>query len=430
MNSERDSLPVELPHFYVPADFRGPPGPPATTRKKGLGLSDIPRLAGYAIALFLGWLLFSTLVKPWISSSATRAIIDAPAILITAPIDGSVTALHTQPGDRIKPGQPIADVSNKTVTRDTLTSLLTRQLNLKSQQDDLNNRIQTDSRTLDFVNKQYQSYHHAAMAQLSGARDSVAAEQDAAEAEARAASTAYWRAVGMHRDGAVSAAEVSAKRAALDAAQSKADAAQQSARTTGASLAAAASGVYLSGNGSDGVLPKLAERRNDLTNNIQSEKLQSASLGRQLADLDALIARENQRVDSLSSYTVRADAPGVAQEVIAPVGAQVKAGSTIVRATDCAKSGIVAVFSSHLAPRLTAGTEIKVSANGLYSPLRAHIVQLMPSASNAIQDGYSVAFPYAEDGSVYALAHWDDNTPPDLRREACSPGRSVEASLL
>lgn len=428
MKPERDSLPVELPHVYVPTQRELPPA--STQDGRGLRLSDLPRMAGYALLLFIAWLLFSTLLRPWLSSSATRAILDAPATLVTAPIDGTVTAVHTRPGDRLQPGRPVADVRNSTVTRDTLTSLQTRRIELRGQLGDLRNRIDSDRRMLAHVNHQYGRYHAASLTRIRGARASLDAEHEAAQARADAAATAFWRTVGLNRDGAASAAEVDAARAHMQAARGKADAIDQQARATGADLAAAADGIYLGGDGSDGVLPRLAQRRSDLRNSIQDGREQMRTLHRQLADLDALLDREHGRVDALSSYTVRADAGGVTQDVVAPVGARVEAGATLVRATDCDKAGVVAVFSAHQAPRLNKGTEIAVDIDGVSRPMRAHVVQLLPGASQNVQDGFSVPFPYAEDGSVYALARWDSDTPESLRRQACTPGRTVTASLM
>lgn len=430
MTHERESLPVETPPFYAPREPGKIPAPLRKKKKKGLTLADIPRLAGYAFMLFLAWLLFSTLFKPWLSSGASRAIIDAPAILITSPIDGTVTAVHTESGDPIKPGQVVAEVQNGTVTHNTLSSLQTRRLKLQNNLQDLKSRIQSDKQTLAHVDKQYRLYHNANLAQVSSTRASMQAELQAAQAKAKAASTDYWRQVGLQRDGAASAASVSAARAKMEAAQAKADALKQSARSAGASVAAAAQGVYVSDAGSAGVLPKLAERRSDLKTQIQNEESQLKALQGQLGNLGQLVGKENKRVDTLSAYKVKADAAGTAQDVVAPVGTHVKAGATLVRATNCSKSGVVAVFDSHLASKLNKGSEIRVDIDGLDSPLRAHVVRLLPSATQRTQDGYSVPFPHAADGSVYALTRWDKATPKRLREQACTPGRSVQASLM
>lgn len=431
MKDERDLYQVEPMRFY-PSDKLGAPSPPARKleKKNGLTLAILPRLAGYAFLLFLAWLLFSTLFRPWMSDSATHAIIDARAILVTSPIDGTVSAIHTRDGDVIKPGQAVAVVKNDTVTRDTLTSLLTRRMKLKSQLDDVHNSIQSDTQMLAYIDKQYSRYHHAGVAQLQRVHASLRSQMDAASASAEAATDDYYRALRLKDDGAASAAQVDAAREKMTVAMSNADAAEQQARNVGSNLTAARDGVYMSGSGSDGMLPKLAQKRANLEAEVKNERLQAKTLKKQLADLNGLVGQEHQRVNTLSAYTIKADAAGTTQEIVAPVGTHVTAGATLVRATDCSKSGVVAVFDSHLASRLQKGSEIKVDMDNIGGPLRAHVVQLLPSISDQMQNGYSVPFPHADDSSVYALARWDTDTPPWLLKKACMPGVTVKASLM
>ncbi|GLQ50359.1 HlyD family secretion protein [Dyella flava] len=410
-----------------------PASPPARDIepvKKSSPLAFVPRLAGYALMAFIAWLLMSTLFEPWFSSSATRAILNAPAVLITTPISGTVSAEYAQNGQPIKPGQTIAVVKNNTVARDALTTLLTQRLTLQSHLDDLNSRLQADQHMLDYTDKQYQKYQHASTAQLQSAYESVQAQQDATSAKLEELDTKYARAMALERDGAVSASAVEEARSEADAARSEADALDQNAQSISAGIAAAQRGVYVSpGQNSDGQLPQLSQRRADLQSSIKDEQAQADALGQQLASLNQLIDHEQDRVHALSDYVVKAYAPGTAQEVVAPVGAEVTAGATLVRATDCSKTDVVAVFPARMTPNLNIGTELRVRVSGASRPRDAHITQLLPKATESQQNGYSAPFPYAEDGSVYAVAQWDDDRNATNLPHACTPGRSVVASL-
>ena len=54
----------------------------------------------------------------------------------------------------------------------------------------------------------------------------------------------------------------------------------------------------------------------------------------------------------------------------------------------------------------------------------------MPVASDDVQSNYSVPFPYAEQGSVYAVAEIDGNASASLvARDMCTPGKVVTAEL-
>jgi multidrug efflux pump subunit AcrA (membrane-fusion protein) len=393
-------------------------------------LSAVPRLAGYAVMAFIAWLLITTLFEPWFSTTATRAILNAPAVLITTPISGTVTAQYAQNGQPIQPGQTIAVVDNNTVARDALTTLLTRRLELQSHLDDLNSRLQADQRMLDYTDGQYKKYQKASVAQLQSASEAVQSQQDATSAKLEELDVKYARAMALERDGAVSAAAVQEAASEADAARSEADALDQNAQSVNAGLSAAQRGVYVSaGQDSNGQLPELSQRRADLTNSIKDEQAQADALNGQLANLNQLISHEQDRVHALSDYTVKAYAPGTAQEVVAPVGSQVAAGATLVRATDCRKTNVIAVFPSRMSPRLNIGTELRVQASEGGGSRNAHITQLLPKATDSMQNGYSAPFPYAEDGSVYAMAQWDDDGNGHAGPRTCTPGRAVVASL-
>jgi multidrug resistance efflux pump len=382
------------------------------------------------VLAFIAWLLVSTLFEPWFSTSATRAVLNAPAVLITTPISGTVSAQYAQNGQPIQPGQTIAVVKNNTVARDALTTLLTQRLQLQGHLDDLNSRMQADQRMLDYTSGQYQKYQRASVAQLQNAYDSIQSQQDATSAKLEELDAKYARAMALERDGAVSASAVEEARSEADAARSEADALDQNAQNVGAGIAAAQHGVYVSaGQDSNGQLPQLSQRRADLQNSIKDEHAQVDALSGQLSNLNQLIDHEQDRVHALSDYVIKAYAPGTAQEVVAPVGSQVTAGSTLVRATDCSKTDVVAVFPARMTPHLNIGTELRVRVSDGGRPRNAHITQLLPKATDSLQNGYSAPFPYAEDGSVYALAQWDNDGHANPEPRTCTPGRSVIASL-
>lgn len=250
-----------------------PAPPPAGTIRpaKPSPLASLPRLAGYALMAFIAWLLASTLFEPWFSTTATRAVLNAPAILITTPISGTVSAQYAQNGQPIRPGQTIAVVKNNTVAHDALTTLLTQRLQLQSHLDDLRSRLQADQRMLDYTNLQYKKYQNANVAQLQSAYESIRAEQDATSAKLEELDTKYARAMTLQSDGAISAAAVEEARSEADAARSEADALDQNAHSVSAGIAAAQRGIYVSaGHDSDGQLPQLSQRRADLQNKVGS----------------------------------------------------------------------------------------------------------------------------------------------------------------
>lgn len=421
---------IDLKTELLPTErFQGAPSPSsqlAPVRESPLAI--VPRLAGYGLLAFIAWLLLSTLLEPWLSNSATRAVLNAPAVLITTPISGTVSAVYAQSGQPLAPGQAVAVVKNGTVARDVLTSLLTQRLALQSKLDDLANRIPSNQRMLDYVNEQYRRYQGANVAQLQGNYASLQAQQDAASSKISELQDKYQHAMALQSDGAVSAAAVSSAQSRVDVASMEADALDRSVQSAAASLAAAKRGIYVaSGQSSNEQLTQLSQRRAELQSSIAGDQAQLTALNRQMDDLNTLVTHEEGRVHALSDFVVKATGSGTTQDIVTPVGTQVTAGATLVRATDCSKTDVVAVFPARMAGRLNIGTPLRVRIGGTGRPRNAHITQILPAVKDSLQNTYSAPFPYAENGSVYTLAQWDDqgarHPPP------CEPGRSVVASL-
>jgi hypothetical protein len=95
---------------------------------------------------------------------------------------------------------------------------------------------------------------------------------------------------------------------------------------------------------------------------------------------------------------------------------------------------VVAVFPARVAKRLGIGSllDVKLDENS-DRVLPARVEQLLPEASEALQSTYSVPFPYAEQGSVYAVARLEGRpapqAPADGGTNLCAPGKVVSATL-
>jgi multidrug efflux pump subunit AcrA (membrane-fusion protein) len=126
-------------------------------------LSLLPRLVGLGVLGFIVWLLLSTLLMPLVSASATRAILNAPVILLTTPIDGVVSSLEVKPGMTFSQGQKIAVVENPRANQETLLTLQTRRLTLEQQLSSSTSQAEHDQRyyeELEKTSEQYQAAFH------------------------------------------------------------------------------------------------------------------------------------------------------------------------------------------------------------------------------------------------------------------------------
>lgn len=404
-------------------DGNGAP-PPATE-------SLVPRLAGYALLAFVLWLVITTLIQPLVSRQATRTVLQAPVLLVTSPISGVVTQMTVRALDKVDTGMVVATVQNPTINRDILTTLTTQRLALQSQVAQLANQLAASGEELQFVEQQGKLYRSATMAQTRDAwqvaqRQREVALSNVAEQELKVRHTA-----AMLDEGAVSPQAMDAAQAQLSISRASAAVAEQAYTGLGQSVASASRGVFVGNGGSGGnVYQGLANRRETLAGDIERARHDSEALQLQLRDVSALETDERRRIEKMAAFEVRALQPGQVHTVLMPQGSFVPQGATLVRMIDCSRVEVVAVFPPRLAKRLNMGSVVAVKTDDDRPEVSARITQILPVAPEDFQSRYAVPFPFAEQGSVYAVAHVESSSPEWLeQRGLCAPGKVVSARL-
>ncbi|MDR3432288.1 MAG: hypothetical protein P4L95_10380, partial [Rouxiella aceris] len=154
----------------------------AEASSKRFSLSLLPRLVGFGVLAFIIWLLFSTLFMPLMTSTATRAILNAPVILLTTSIDGVVSSLEIKPGATFEKGQQIATIKNPRANQETLLTLQTRQLTLEQQLASLTSQAEHDQQFYDALEKTSEQYQSAYHTRLLYAQKALKAQSSAADA--------------------------------------------------------------------------------------------------------------------------------------------------------------------------------------------------------------------------------------------------------
>ncbi|RZI97038.1 MAG: HlyD family efflux transporter periplasmic adaptor subunit [Variovorax sp.] len=395
------------------------------------GSSDslVPRIAGYALLAFVVWLVVTTLIQPLVSRQATRTVLQAPVMLITSPIAGVVTNLNVHALDKVESGASVATVRNPTLNREILTTLTTQRLALQSQLAQLSNQLTAYGEELQFVEQQGKLYRRASMAQTRDAwqiaqRQREVALTNVAEQELRVRHTS-----AMLDQGAISPQAMDAAQAQLSTSRATAAVAEQAFAGLGQSVASAGQGAFV-GVGSGNVYQSLVSRRELLVGSIERAQLDTTALQKQLQQLTVLEDEERLRVDRMAEYEIRATQAGQVHTVLLSQGMFVPQGATLVRMTDCSRIEVVAVFPPRLARRLNIGSMLTVTTDDNDLALPARITQLLPVASDEVQSTYSVPFPFAEQGSIYAVARVEGRASvPHVQRSLCAPGKLVTASL-
>lgn len=423
----RSVLPSRRPRGAARAAVRSPSGPRGRFRQRG---AFVPKLAAYGLLAFVLWLMVSTLVQPLLSSQATRAVLQAPVGLITSPINGVVTQMVVHARDTVEPGTVVATVRNPTINQEILTTLSSQRLALQSQLAQLGNHFKADSQELKFVGHEANVHREASLAQAWDSWQIAQRQRDVAHSVVEEQENKVRVNKALLEQGAISEQVMNAAEAQLNTARANASVAEQAFAGQAQTVASAGQGAFV-GTGGNSIFQTLESRREVLRNSVNRAKQDGTAILAQLKQVTALENEERQRVEKLSAYEVKASQPGQVHTVLAPEGAYVTAGASLVRVTDCRRLGVVAVFPARVAKRLSIGSmlDVKLDQNGPAMPAR--VQQLLPVASDALQSTYSVPFPFAEQGSIYAVADFEGNAAQKANEGSslCAPGKVVAASL-
>ena len=396
-------------------------------RPRFFTLSLLPRLVGFSVLFFVVWLLFSTLFMPLLSASATRAILNAPVILLTTPIDGVVSSLVVKPGESFERGQTIATIENPRANQETLLSLQTRRLTLEQQLGSLRSQAEHDQQFYEALEKTSQQYQSGYRTRQLLAQRALKAESVAADARLQDAQSTVTRNVELFNQGAVSEATVTSSKAQLASLQGAAESIRSQLRINNGDVTAATEQVYLDPDQLR--MYDLQAQMTTLQLSIANQAKNQATQQQELDNLNTLIDTEQRRVKLMANYDVVAYAPGTVQELIAPQGTLVRAGSTLLRATHCDQSNVIAVFPERMASKITRDTQLTVNVAGLDQPLKAQVVQLLSSPTDTQSASYSVPFPYAEQNSVYVVGAFDTALTDEQRARTCNPGNWVKTEV-
>ena len=392
----------------------------------------VPKLAAYALLAFVLWLMVATLVQPLLSSQATRAVLQAPVALITSPINGVVSQMVVHARDKVEPGTIVATVRNPTVSQEILTTLRSQHLALQSQLAQLGNQYKSDNQEMRSVGQEAGVHREASLVQAWEAWQIARRQRDVAHSVVEEQENKVRTNQALLEQGAISEQVMNSSMAQLNTARANAAVAEQSFAGQAQTVASAGQGAFV-GTGGSNLFQTLASRREALRNSVGRAQQDAAAIFKQLKQVRDLEEEERRRVEKLSFYEIKASQAGQVHSVLAPEGAYVTAGASLVRVTDCSRLGVVAVFPARVAKRLGIGSVLDVKLTESARPVPARVEQLLPVASDALQSTYSVPFPYAEQGSIYAVARIEGKEPqeaaPDGGSNMCAPGKVVSASL-
>ncbi|MEF9673222.1 hypothetical protein QNM99_17465 [Pseudomonas sp. PCH446] len=308
-----------------------------------------------------------------------------------------------------------------------MLTLQTRRLSLEQELSASLSQFEHDQQYYQALEKSSQQYQSAFRTRQLFGQKALRAENYAASARLKEAEETVERNLELFRQGAVSNALVDSSKAQLASLQGAAETVKSQLGISNGDLSAANQQVYLDPDQLR--MFDLSSHLVTLKLSLDNQERNRSAVQQELQKLDGLIEAENSRIKLMSGYDVVAYSAGTVQEVVAPQGTLVRAGSTLVRATNCGESYVVAVFPERVASKIDRDTVLKVSIRGLDEPLTAKVEQLLSHSSDLQPGTYSVPFPYAEQNSVYVVATFAANLSDRQRSMVCKPGLWASAEV-
>lgn len=416
---------VQTSHLRSPL-----PGLPAKLPRWFTGQS-LARLAGYGVVAFIAWTLMSMVMPPVFSHSSQRAVVDVPTTLVTTPIEGVVMAQRLRLGDRFHTGDVLAEVQNQNVDRSTLVALTGKKVELAQQYDAVSAQLEASRARLVQTNGQIAKYQSAAQRMHAANVAAVQSKLAVANSRIDQQEEVVNRDSTLAAAGAISGAVSDASKYQLAELQSAKAAVQAELQEAEADSQASRSKVFFDSR--DASVATMVHDREDLQNSIDQLAAQVASLQQSQSAIDQLIDKERDRVERMSSFQIKAYGDGVVKDILAPPGTQVGAGATLIRAVDCSRAQVIAVFPRSLSDDLLPGTRLQVHVDGVAHPLGASVAGLLPRATEGDQARYDVPFPPLESNEIYAVASFDRPLPAATAGKSaegtCQVGRWAQVSL-
>ncbi|KVD24615.1 multidrug transporter [Burkholderia ubonensis] len=391
------------------------------------------RSIGYGIVVFVAWVVLTVMFPNIFTRSSERAVVNSQVTLVTSPVEGIVTQQQVGIGKPFAANQPLMTVQNPNIDRALLIDLTGKALDNQQHYDAARAQLAGDESQLAATSRDLQRYQSASQQEHAASIRALQARLDVAKAQVDQQADVVNRNQAMQEAGAVSEAYTNASRYQLSIlSNAKAAAAAELDHATAAGNASR-NKVYASA--SDGATSTLEQRSRLLSADIVQLKAQMTQYEAYGQSVGKMIDAEKARLERLSNLEIRASEPGVVEDVLAPPGTRVAAGATLIRASNCSQSRVVAVFPRSLSDDLLPGTRLNVRMDGVPFKVPASVAEVLPRASEGEQARYFVPFPPIEKNEIYVIAKLDrplSALPVSARADPadrCAMGRWAKVSL-
>jgi multidrug resistance efflux pump len=388
----------------------------------------------YGGAILLAGSLLLASLPPILSDTSTRAVVNAPVVLVTAPIDGELDKLLAEPGDPVAHGEVMARIRNDRLDRSTLIGLENQTHGTRISLQGLRERIEVLSNWLESLDRTIEIQRDFALRVASEVEREARAKAASAAATLAEMSTLVARQRRLLEAGVVSREVLQIALLRERAAQEDLLAAQAALARREAERRSIELGSYA--GETQGALGSLIERRRDASLELSRLRVDEVQLTNNLNALSGQTWSEAARLARLLDAEVPAPSNGHVLRAFASPGQRINAGDTIAGTVECRSAFVVGIFSVRQAHRLAVGARVVLEAEGWSEARFGHVRQVLPRTTDRVDTGYAVPFPPMERREMYVLIDIEPGSHPRTARDArgrpsvpCDIGRWVSVEI-
>jgi biotin carboxyl carrier protein len=370
--------------------------------------------------------LVSTVMPPIVADESDRAVVDAPVILLTAPISGEVESFSIRPDQQVGASASVAVVSNTRVDRTTLISLEEKAASIRESVQAARRKRDSDSDYLAVLDKEIADQTQQLTRQFEGQIAELQADLAESQATGREKKALVDRQTNLVLRDAASEDMLKPTAQQLDAAVHRADAETAKINQKMAQFEALKQGVYV---GVDlAPIAELVQKRKDIALDAKRMTIEENELSASVADRERLIDAERKRLQSLARAEVVAPSAGEVLSLGASLGRHVSAGDTLASLVDCSRTFVVAIFSYREGEDFKVGSRVRIG--GAHFD-RGTITAVLPKTSDKFDERFAVPFPQTERRELYVLVEPDrdaETTSSEDRAQTNAQPRGVTTS--
>ena len=388
------------------------------TRGVSISWTRVAKLGGAASILAVG---AYAVARDQFAIASDYAVVSAYSVALRAPIDGVVSGKPLHVGDAIDAGAVLTEVANDLVDDQRLTDLSGHLARARAELDGLAaQRLSLGAIRAD-LERRYEAFAGAGMAELRGTFDETANTLAAAADQRELARSNLDRSARLAQSGFASQAELDKAKADSSLADHQTLAQQGRLDALQARLAALEKGIILESGANDVAYSR--QRADELDLRLIDLDARYASARADVDETSARLAAERRRVAKISDVKIVAPLTGTVWKVEASQGERVGAGQSVAQIVDCRAAFVIAQVPQSRMPEVEIGGTAQFRLSGEDVVRTGRVSSLTGDATGG--DKNLAAAPFVAGGAQSATVR----VAIDADGGACLVGRTAHVLL-